>query len=171
MNNFQKNNLLNVQIIFFDFDGVFTNNKVIIDENGIESVVCDRSDGIGLSRLLSGGVKVYIVSTEENPVVSMRAKKLKIKAYQGVKNKLFLIKQILKEENINSDQAIFVGNDINDIPAMLFVGCSIAPFDAYPEVIKISTIHLNKNGGEGAVREICDMICLAQSIKSKYETF
>lgn len=161
--------LKNIKLIFFDFDGVFTNNTVIVDENGKESVICNRSDGIGLSRLEIGGVKLIIVSTEINPVVTERGKKLKIKVYQGVENKLQLIRTILEEESIDPSEAIFVGNDINDIPAMKFVGCGVAPADSYPEVKKKCDILLTKNGGYGAVREICDMVSEAKSIKSKYE--
>jgi len=161
--------LKNIKLIFFDFDGVFTNNTVIVDENGKESVICNRSDGIGLSRLGTSGVKLIIVSTEINPVVTARGKKLKIKVYQGVENKLQLIRTILQEESIDPSEAIFVGNDINDIPAMKYVGCGVAPADSYPEVKQICDILLTKNGGYGAVREICDMVSIAKSIKSKYE--
>lgn len=163
--------LSRIKVVFFDFDGVFTNNKVIINENGVESVICDRSDGIGLSRLLSGGIKVFIISTEMNPVVSVRAKKLKLIALQGVENKLKVIKKILKEEGISYIDSIHIGNDINDIEVMKYLGCSAAPSDSYPEVLKIAKIILKKKGGDGAVREICDMICIAQKIKSKYEPF
>ena len=161
--------LKNIKLIFFDFDGVFTNNSVIVDENGKESVVCNRSDGIGLSRLGTGGVKLIIVSTEINSVVSARGKKLKIKVYQGVENKLQLVQSILQDELIDPTEVIFVGNDINDVPVMKFVGCGVAPADSYPEVKKICDILLTKNGGNGAVREICDMVSEAKSIKSKYE--
>ena len=158
-----------IKLVFFDFDGVFTDNTVIVDENGKESVLCNRSDGIGLSRLGSGGVKLIIVSTEINPVVTARGHKLKVKVYQGVENKLHLIRQILQEESIDPSEAIFVGNDINDIPAMKYVGCGVATADSYPEVKQICDILLTKNGGNGAVREICDMVSIAKSIKSKYE--
>lgn len=157
-----------LKVIFFDFDGVFTDNKVIVNENGTESVVCDRSDGIGLSRIISGGLKVYIVSTETNPVVSARAKKLKIQAYQSVSDKLYTIKKILAQDGISKEDAMFVGNDINDIEVMKFVGLSAAPADAYPEVKSIANIILKKNGGCGAVREVCDFISDIKSIKPKY---
>jgi 3-deoxy-D-manno-octulosonate 8-phosphate phosphatase (KDO 8-P phosphatase) len=161
--------LKNIEYIFFDFDGVFTTNKVIVDETGKESVICDRSDGIGLSRARGGGIKMSIVSTEINPVVAARAKKLQMAVYQGVENKLELVKQILEEQGVAPANAVFVGNDINDIASMRYVGCSVAPADAYPEVKKICNILLEKKGGDGAVREICDLVCIARSIKSKYE--
>ncbi len=161
--------LKKMKLIFFDFDGVFTDNTVIVDENGKESVICNRSDGIGLSRLKEGGVKLIIVSTEVNPVVSARAKKLKVKVFQGVENKLKLIQTILNRESIDSTESIFVGNDINDIPAMNFVGVCVAPADAHSEVKSICDILLKRKGGHGAVREICDIVSDAKSIKSKYE--
>lgn len=161
--------LSKIKFLIFDFDGVFTNNKVIVDENGKESVICDRSDGIGLSRAISGGLKACIVSTEVNKVVSSRGKKLNISVYQGVENKLQLIKELISRENFTPEETLFVGNDINDIPAMKYVGVSAGPADSYPEVKDICTLILTKNGGYGAVREICDMICNVKSIKSKYE--
>lgn len=158
-----------LQLVIFDFDGVFTDNKVYVNEEGLETVVCDRSDGIGISRLVSGGVKVFIVSTETNKVVTARANKLKIKAFQGVDDKLEFVKSRLILENISPENVAFVGNDINDLKVMKFVGCAICPSDAYPEIIKISRIVSEKKGGNGAVREICDFISNSKEIKSKYE--
>lgn len=161
--------LKSLQLVIFDFDGVFTDNKVYVNEEGLETVVCDRSDGIGISRLVSGGVKVFIVSTETNKVVTARANKLKIKAFQGVDDKLEFVKSRLILENISPENVAFVGNDINDLKVMKFVGCAICPSDAYPEIIKISRIVSEKKGGNGAVREICDFISNSKEIKSKYE--
>ena len=85
--NYLKEKLSKVKLAIFDFDGVFTNNKVLVSENGVESVICCRSDGIGLSRLNKLGIKSYVISSETNAVVKVRCKKLKIPVIQGVENK------------------------------------------------------------------------------------
>ena len=89
--------LASVELIAFDFDGVFTDNTVYVSQDGTESVHCWRSDGLGLSRLAGIGVKTYIVSTEKNPVVAIRANKLKIQCKQGVEDKAAAILDICKE--------------------------------------------------------------------------
>lgn len=153
-----KKLLKNIRAIFFDFDGVFTNNQVIVSEDGKESVFCHRSDGLGLQKLKEIGLKMAIISTEANSVVSMRAKKVKIDCHQDCDNKLAKLKSLAKKDNIPLEQVAYVGNDINDIECLTAVGVPIAVADAYPEVTKISKIILTKKGGYGAVREICDKI-------------
>lgn len=155
------NNLLNfqdVRLILFDFDGVFTDNKVIVSENGIESVICCRSDGIGLSRIVNLGIKVAIVSTESNPVVKERASKLKIPCYQNVEDKAVIVDEICDDWEVDIKKTMFVGNDINDIPALEKVGFPVGVADSYPEIDSYIMYKCKKNGGDGAVREICDML-------------
>ena len=148
----------NVKLIIFDFDGVFTDNSVYISEEGKESVKCNRSDGLGLSRLRTLGIPNYIISTESNVVVSVRAKKLQIPVFQNVKNKDQSVKLLCKNLNIKLENTMFVGNDINDIPALKIVGFPVAVSDAYDEVFHHVIYKTKKNGGKGAVREICDLI-------------
>jgi len=150
--------IYNLKIIFFDFDGVFTNNLVIVDENGKESVMCNRSDGYGLRILRNIGIETIIISSEINSVVQNRAEKLKTKCYNGLENKLFKIQELLNENHIASEHAAFVGNDINDVSCMNYVGLSVAVRDAYPEAIKAAKLILEKNGGYGAVREFCELV-------------
>jgi len=151
-------NFENLKLVIFDFDGVFTDNKVIVSQNGVESVSCNRSDGLGLSRLKEINIKSFIISTESNPVVSVRAKKLKIPVIQNVQNKDEAVSKLCKELDISLGNTMFVGNDINDIPALKIVGFPVAVFDAYEEILPYVNFKTNKNGGEGAVREICDLI-------------
>lgn len=153
-----KKIIKNIKIVFFDFDGVFTNNKVIVSEDGKESVICDRSDGIGLSLLNSINIKTAIISMEKNPVVKIRAKKLNIDCFSGCSNKYELLLDIIKKKNISINQVAYVGNDINDLTCIEKVGLPVAVKDAYPEVISKSKIILKKKGGHGAVRELCDLI-------------
>jgi 3-deoxy-D-manno-octulosonate 8-phosphate phosphatase (KDO 8-P phosphatase) len=147
-----------IKLIIFDFDGVFTNNKVIVSESGVESVICNRSDGIGLSRLREIGVNSYIVSTEKNPVVLKRAEKLKINCYNDVSDKSKIVKEISMVEKVDLKNVCFVGNDINDIPALKICGFPVGVKDSYDEIKPYIKFTTKNKGGEGAVREICDLI-------------
>lgn len=147
-----------IKSVFFDFDGVFTDNCVIVDQYGNESVKCWRSDGIGLERLKSIGVNLLIISTETNPVVSRRASKLKLECIQGVVNKRDAIINYVNINHLELSETAYLGNDINDIGAFNIVGFPIAPADAYEEIFPHVTSILNKRGGYGAVRELCDLI-------------
>jgi 3-deoxy-D-manno-octulosonate 8-phosphate phosphatase (KDO 8-P phosphatase) len=155
--------LSSVRLIAFDFDGVFTDNTVYVMQDGVESVRCWRSDGLGLSRLRSVGVQAFIISTEANPVVSARAKKLKLACKQGIEDKAAAILATCSELDIPPKQTMFVGNDINDIPAFKSVGLPIAVADAYPEIYPYVLYRTQKPGGMGAVREICDLVYNARN--------
>ena len=155
--------LASVQLMVFDFDGVLTDNTVAVDQHGTESVRCWRSDGLGLARVRSVGVQTYIVSTEMNPVVSQRAAKLKIACVQGVEDKAAAIAHICQQLGVDVQRTLFVGNDINDIPAFKTVGLPVAVADAYPEVYPYVLYRTEKPGGLGAVREICDLVFHARS--------
>ena len=150
--------LASVKLIAFDFDGVFTDNTVYVNQDGVESVRCWRSDGIGLSRLKNLGVQAVIISTEANRVVTTRAKKLKIPCKQGVEDKAVAILETCTELGVSPEQTMFVGNDVNDILAFKSIGIPVAVGDAYPEVLPHILFSTKKPGGFGAVREVCDLI-------------
>ena len=156
--------LATVQLIVFDFDGVFTDNTVYVTQDGIESVRCWRSDGLGLSRLRSAGVKMLIVSTEKNSVVTARATKLQLPCKQGIDDKAEAVLLACREFGITPERTMFVGNDINDIPAFRVVGVPVAVADAYPEVDPHVVWRTERPGGFGAVREICDAVFNARRI-------
>lgn len=159
-----KNDLLtSVRLIAFDFDGVFTDNTVYVTQEGVESVRCWRSDGLGLARLRSIGVQAFIISTEANPVVTARAQKLKLPCKQGVDDKAAEILATCKELQISPQQTMFVGNDINDIPAFQSIGIPVGVADAYPEIYPYVLYRTQRSGGFGAVREICDLVFNARS--------
>jgi 3-deoxy-D-manno-octulosonate 8-phosphate phosphatase (KDO 8-P phosphatase) len=160
---FSKELLSSLRLVAFDFDGVFTDNTVYVSQDGIESVRCWRSDGLGLSRLRSIGVRMFIISTETNPVVAMRAGKLKIPCRQGVEDKAAAILDLCRELEIVPGETMFVGNDINDIPAFNAIGFPVAVADAYPEVYPHVLYRTQAPGGAGAVREICDLIFHARN--------
>ncbi|WP_091959547.1 KdsC family phosphatase [Bradyrhizobium shewense] len=152
------NRLAVVQLIVFDFDGVFTDNTVYVTQDGIESVRCWRSDGLGLTRLRSAGVKLLIVSTENNPVVTARATKLRLPCKQGIDDKAEAVLLSCREFGVTPERTMFVGNDINDIPAFAVVGLPVAVADAHPDVDLHVIWRTKRPGGFGAVREICDAV-------------
>lgn len=156
-----------VQLIVFDFDGVFTDNTVYVSQEGVESVRCWRSDGLGLSRLCSVGVQTFIISTEANPVVTVRAQKLRLSCKQDVEDKASAILATCRELGVPPSQTMFVGNDINDIPAFQSVGFPVAVADAYPEVLPHVLFRTEKPGGLGAVREVCDLVYSAKTALKK----
>lgn len=161
----ERATLVGVELVAFDFDGVFTDNTVYVSQDGTESVRCWRSDGLGLSRLRADGVHVVIVSTERNPVVTARAGKLKLPCRQGVEDKAEAILDICRELGVAPSRTMFVGNDINDIPAFNAIGIPVAVADAYPEVDPHVVFRTSKPGGLGAVREVCDLVWRARTDK------
>jgi 3-deoxy-D-manno-octulosonate 8-phosphate phosphatase (KDO 8-P phosphatase) len=155
--------LRNLRAVVFDFDGVFTDNSVTVDQNGVESVRCWRSDGLGLSRIRDLGIKTLIISTEANPVVSVRARKMKAECVQGVEDKAAAIVAWCTEAAIPLSHVAFIGNDINDIPALKKVGLPIGVADSYEEISPFVKYLTRTPGGYGAVREVCDLITYAHS--------
>ena len=146
-----------IRFIAFDFDGVFTDNMVYTFEEGCEAVKCSRSEGLGLKKIKDLGIGMHVISTEENKVVAARCRKLGLPYTHGCENKLAVLIEILKERNIPLEQAAYIGNDINDIPCLEKVGFPIVVQDAHPDVLKYARYRTTRAGGNGAVREICDL--------------
>jgi N-acylneuraminate cytidylyltransferase len=146
------------RLVVFDFDGVMTDNRVWVNEQGQEWVACNRSDGLGLEKLRGLGLQLLVLSTEANPVVAARCRKLGLPVEHGLKDKAERLAALLQERGVPPAQVIYVGNDINDAGCMRLVGCSVAVFDAHPDVKRIATLTLSRPGGHGAVRELCDRL-------------
>ena len=146
-----------IRLIGFDFDGVFTDNLVYVFEDGAEAVRCSRGDGIGLQKLKHLGIESVIISTESNPVVSARARKLQIRCVQNCADKRKALEHIADEIGISLDEVAFVGNDINDLPCLTCVALPIVVQDAHRDVIELALYQTKNPGGCGAVREICDL--------------
>jgi len=146
--------LNNINLIAYDFDGVMTDNKVYVDQNGVETVQVSRGDGLGVAEIRKLGYKQIIISTEKNPVVARRAKKLGIECFHGVDNKLKCLKDFTDSNGIKMEQVCFVGNDINDLEVMSAVGFKACPKDAYIEIINIADIIFSVCGGQGVIREL-----------------
>jgi N-acylneuraminate cytidylyltransferase len=149
-----------IKLVVTDFDGVLTDGRVWIDENGKETVAATRSDSMRIKQLRDHGIEVVILSSEVNPVVSARAKKMNIDAIHGMglNEKGIALKKFLTEKNIDASQVVYLGNDFNDLPCYEIAGWSVAVADAYPEVLRAADHVLKTNGGFGALRELCDLI-------------
>ena len=145
------------RMLVLDFDGVFTDGAVYVDETGRESVRCDRSDGLGLSRLERLGVLLLVLSTETNPVVAARAKKLKIECVHGQTSKLAALQAEAKKRSLDLSQIAYLGNDINDEECLRAVGLPMVVRDAWPEVAPLARYRTTRDGGRGAVREVADL--------------
>ena len=146
-----------IRLVAFDFDGVFTDNMVYVFEDGSEAVRCSRGDGMGLQRLKRLGIETIIISTETNPVVSARARKLKMRCVQQCEDKRAELEKIIQEMDISLAEVAFVGNDINDSACLKCVGLPIVVQDAHPDVIPLALYRTKRRGGCGAVREVCDL--------------
>ena len=148
-----------ISLIVLDFDGVLTDDRVWVNAKGEEMVAANRSDGLGLERLRNEtDIQVMVLSRETNLVVQARCEKLRLPVLQAIIDKHAAIRKVLAEKNILAEEVIFVGNDITDLVVFSEVGFAVAPADAHPDVIQGADLVLSKKGGEGAVRELCDMI-------------
>ncbi len=147
-----------IALIVFDFDGVFTDNKVYTAQNGDESVMCDRRDGLGIDMLREAGVEMFILSKERNPVVAARAKKLNLAVKGGCDDKATFLNAYFEERDINPADVIYMGNDLNDLEAMKCVGFSVAPADSHPEILKIADLVTPEPGGHGAIRNLAELV-------------
>ena len=151
-------NIENIDLIVFDFDGVLTDNKVIIDQNGNENVICSRSDGLGFDVLKKLGKSACIISSEKNLVVSARAKKLNVPVLQEVIDKAHVIKNLSEEKNVKLSKILFIGNDLNDYYAMQLCGYSACPSDSHPKIKDIASFVLKTKGGNGVLRELLEEV-------------
>lgn len=149
---------LPVDLIIYDFDGVMTDNRVLVFEDGKEAVFVNRSDGLAIKTIKEMGIAQMIISTETNAVVKARARKLKIPLVQSVDNKRKVVEDYLKKNNIDRRRVAFLGNDINDKEVMESVGWPVASSDAHKEIIKIAKVLLKSKGGCGVVREFLDRL-------------
>lgn len=147
-----------IKLIASDFDGVMTDNRVLVDETGKESVYVSRADGQAVHVLRSMGIELVIISTETNGVVAQRAKKIDVECIQGVSDKAESLRKYCGEKNIPLQNIAYIGNDINDYEAMQLAGVKIVPQDAYKAVKVIADYVTETRGGYGVIREIAGII-------------
>ena len=163
----KRNNLKtlaqNIRMVVFDFDGVFTDNCVLVLQDGTEGVFCCRSDGFGIKKLKEAGIEPLVISTEVNPVVGVRCRKLNLTYIQGCSNKLETLKSETQNLGIDLKEVAYLGNDTNDTECLKAVGLPACVSDAHPAVIKLVKYVTKIKGGRGAVREFCDFIAGAKN--------
>lgn len=142
--------------IVTDFDGVHTDDTALTLQDGTEGVIVSRSDGTGIELLVRAGIPFLILSKESNPVVTARAAKLGVEVLQQVHEKGATISAWADAKGIDLADVVYVGNDVNDLPAMALVGWPVAVADARPEVRAAARTVLSRTGGRGAIRELAD---------------
>lgn len=147
-----------IELLVLDFDGVLTDNRVWVNAQGEEFVAAHRGDGWGLARLKEAGVKVVVLSTETDPVVSARCRKLDIPVHQGLNDKAAALEALMNDEGLQAQSTVFVGNDMNDVSCFPLVAYAMVPADAHPSAAAKADRVLDAAGGYGAVREVCDLI-------------
>jgi len=157
-----------IDAIVFDFDGVLTNNLVYLNQDGLESVACSRSDGLAFDVLRKLNKPAFILSTEKNSVVKMRAKKLNIPLIQGVVDKVSAIKELARENKFLLKNILYVGNDLNDYLVMSICGYTACPIDSHPKIKEISKFILATKGGNGVVRELLEQVLNLDFIQILY---
>ncbi len=149
----------NIDAVVFDFDGVFTDNRVTINQHGEESAVASRGDGMGIGLLKKTGIPLLVLSKEPVPIVVHRCEKLGLECLHGVDDKLPMLTTWLSERGLDLANTVYMGNDINDLQCLAAVGCGVVPVDAHPDVLPVADLVLSHAGGHGAVRQLCDLVC------------
>lgn len=149
-----------IDLLVLDFDGVVTDNRVWVSEEGREMVAAWRSDSLIMGKLRAAGTEVVILSSEVNPVVAARARKMNVEAIHGVglDDKAQVLKNLLESRKIDPAHVAYIGNDLNDLPCFEVVGWAVAVSNSQPEVLRAADYVTHKPGGHGAVREVCDLI-------------
>lgn len=150
--------LADIRLLVLDFDGVLTDNRVFVFEDGREAVACSRGDGMGVGLATDAGIEVVVLSKETNPVVSARCRKLKIACDQSCDDKAPALARMIADRGLTADQVAFMGNDINDVPPMQAAGLAFAPADAHRSAMAVTDVVTALPGGHGAVREVCDLL-------------
>ncbi len=147
-----------LKLLVCDFDGVFTNGRIIIDETGRESSICSRKDTLRLAEIQAKGIEVVVVSQERNPLVSKRCQKMQVECSQGVMRKIEALHRLSEEKKTPFEKMAFVGDDINDLECMRAVPLVFTVADAVDECKELADYVTRRNGGDHAFREICDLI-------------
>ncbi|MFC9890668.1 cytidylyltransferase domain-containing protein [Streptomyces pilosus] len=147
-----------IDAVVLDFDGTQTDDRVLIDSAGQEFVAVHRGDGLGIAALRRSGLKLLVLSTEQNPVVAARANKLRLPVLHGVDRKDLALKQWCEEQGIAPERVLYVGNDVNDLPCFALVGWPVAVASAHDVVRGAARAVTTLRGGDGAIREIAGWI-------------
>lgn len=154
-----------IEMLVMDFDGVLTDNRVWVDQDGREMVAANRSDSLWLNLLREKGIQAFVLSKETNSVVAARCRKMGVPYIQGEDDKATALKKLLAERGVDPQHVVYCGNDVNDLPCFALVGWAVAVADAAPEAARQADFVLSQRGGHGAVRELCDIILHQKGIQ------
>lgn len=149
-----------IDLIVYDFDGVMTDNRVIVFQDGTEAVIVNRADGLGVERFRSLGIPQLILSTETNPVVRTRAAKLRIEVIASCKDKKSALENYCIQNGYHLTRVLYIGNDLNDLEVMKIIGLPVAPADAHSKIKKVAKLITEARGGEGVVKEMSDCLMI-----------
>jgi YrbI family 3-deoxy-D-manno-octulosonate 8-phosphate phosphatase len=150
--------LAEIRLVVFDFDGVFSDNRVWTNDRGEESVACFRGDSLGLRRLDEVGVDYFILTSETNDAVPARARKIRSECIRGIEDKLPVLREEVERRGVSLADTAYLGNDVNDAECLAVVGLPAVPSDAWEEVMPLAKLVLTRAGGHGCVREFCDAV-------------
>jgi 3-deoxy-D-manno-octulosonate 8-phosphate phosphatase (KDO 8-P phosphatase) len=150
--------LAEIRLVVFDFDGVFSDNRVWTNDHGEESVACFRGDSLGLRRLDEVGVDYFILTSETNEAVPARARKIRSECIRGIEDKLPVLREEVERRGVSLADTAYLGNDVNDAECLAVVGLPAVPSDAWEEVLPLAKLVLTRAGGHGCVRELCDAV-------------
>jgi 3-deoxy-D-manno-octulosonate 8-phosphate phosphatase (KDO 8-P phosphatase) len=158
-----ENTAANIRLAIFDVDGVFTDGRLYFTSEGEEIKVFSVRDGLGIKRLQAAGVEVAVISGRASDALTLRLEELGIsRHFQGNHDKLPLLRKLLGEMGMDSNEVAYMGDDLPDLDVMNQVGLPAAPSDAVAEVLEASLWISNQPGGRGAVREFCEFLVLAR---------
>jgi len=161
--NVRDETLANLRLVAFDIDGVFTDGRFYLSNDGIESKAFHTQDGCGIRQLLEAGLDVAVISGRESVAVEKRMSELGVQyVIQGNADKVAAFESLVKELGINEQESAYVGDDVPDLPLLRRVGFSVAVSNAHRDVKAECDYTTNSPGGFGAVREVCDLILSAR---------
>lgn len=150
-----------IELIVYDFDGVMTDNRVIVFQDGTEAVIVNRADGLGVNYINAMDIPQLILSTETNPVVKARAAKLGLEVIASCNDKRLALEDYCKQNDYDLQKVLYVGNDLNDSKVMEIVGFPVAPSDAHPDIKSLTKLILEARGGEGVIKELAEHLSVA----------
>ena len=152
-----------VRLLSLDVDGVLTDGGLYFLEDGVQARKFNVKDGVGIKRVMGAGVEVAIVSAGISPAVEHRGRVLGLRhVHTGVEDKLEALTAVCEAVGVGLDETAHVGDDLNDLPVLAAVGCPLAVADAIAEVRAAAAWVTEKGGGQGAVRDICDLLLAAR---------
>ncbi len=163
ISSFVRNKAAGIKLLLLDVDGVLTDGRIIIDDNGIETKQFDVRDGQGISLLMRAGIDVGFITGRTSRVVDHRARDLGVRlVFQGISDKLSCYDEIKRQLALKDNQIAFVGDDMVDLPVLSRVGLSLSVSDGWPELSGAVDYITAAPGGHGAVREVAELLLKSQ---------